>query len=104
MHGGQSKLKLSGNGNSKLKLSGNGYECTKPLAPVAFLSPAVRTGSPPGRFPTVEAAEAAGWRFDDTLGRWAPPAKLLAVLRDVEREAGTFTVGRCMLTGEYNPC
>jgi hypothetical protein len=30
VHGGQSKLKLSGEGQSELKLSGNGNEC-KPL-------------------------------------------------------------------------
>ena len=37
---------------------------------------------------TAEEAEAEGWRFDETLGRWLPPPHI----RD------KYKIGRCRLT------
>jgi len=55
----------------------------------AFMRPAIKT--PPANFPSVQAAEAAGWSFNATLGRWSIPKERLASLRAVEKRAKSMT-------------
>jgi len=48
------------------------------------------------------AAEAKGWEFDATLGRWTPPAGMLAAYKEMEKFVKELTDERidAMGTGE----
>jgi hypothetical protein len=59
---------------------------------VAFSRPAIKT--PPSTFATVEAAEAAGWKFDAALGRWEAPPEVTKSIKKVEKLAKSFTSER----------
>ena len=51
----------------------------------AFMRPASKT--PPEQFSSVEAAEAAGWTFDSSLGRWNEPPEQSQARRSRESRA-----------------
>ena len=58
----------------------------------AFGRPAIKT--PPASFASVEAAEAAGWKFDSSLGRWEASPEQAAQLKRLEKFAKSLTSER----------